>query len=91
MPDIERMNLESTDLVAERIEMLKGLFPEIVTEGEGSIDFDKLRLILGDDVDDGSERYAFTWPGKAAAIRQSQTSSNATLRPCIAKSRGARR
>lgn len=88
MPDIERMNLESTDLVAERIEMLKGLFPEIVTEGEGSIDFDKLRLILGDDVDDGSERYAFTWPGKAAAIRQSQTSSNATLRPCIAKSRG---
>ena len=88
MPDIERMNLESTDLVAERIDTLKGLFPEIVTEGEGSIDFDKLRLILGDNVDDGSERYAFTWPGKAAAIRQSQTSSNATLRPCIAKSRG---
>jgi len=88
MPDIEKMNLESTDLVAERIDTLKGLFPEIVTEGEGSIDFDKLRLILGDDVDDGSERYAFTWPGKAAAIRQSQITTNATLRPCVNKSRG---
>lgn len=88
MLEIENMNLESTDLVTERIDALKALFPEILTEGEGAIDFDKLRLILGDDVDDGSERYAFTWPGKAAAIRQSQTTSNATLRPCIAKSRG---
>lgn len=88
MPEIKKMNLESTDLVAERIETLRNLFPEIVTEGEGSIDFDKLRLILGDNVDDGAERYAFTWPGKAAAIRQSQTSSDATLRPCIDKSRG---
>lgn len=88
MSEIKKMNLESADLIADRIEMLRNLFPEIVTEGEGTIDFDKLRLILGDDVDDASERYAFTWPGKAAAIRQSQTSSNATLRPCIAKSRG---
>lgn len=88
MPEINKMNLESADLVAQRIETLRNLFPEIVTEGEGAIDFDKLRLILGDHVDDGSERYAFTWPGKAAAIRQSQTTSNATLRPCIAKSRG---
>lgn len=88
MPEIKKMNLEAADLVAERIETLRNLFPEIVTEGEGSIDFDKLRLILGDNVEDDAERYAFTWPGKAAAIRQSQTSSDATLRPCIDKSRG---
>lgn len=72
---------ESVDLVAERIEQIKQLFPEIVVEGDGSIDFDKLRLVLGDEVDEGKERYAFTWPGKAAAIRQAQTPSNATLRP----------
>ena len=42
MTDIEKMNLESKDLVAERIEQLKSLFPEISTEG--SIDFDKLPL-----------------------------------------------
>ena len=58
-------------------------------ESNGSgIDFDKLRLILGDEVEEGQERYAFTWPGKADAIRQSQTPSTATLRPCPEKSRG---
>lgn len=30
--DIEKMDLESKDLVAERIEQLKQLFPEIVVE-----------------------------------------------------------
>lgn len=86
MTDIEKMNLESKDLVAERIEQLKSLFPEISTED--SIDFDKLRLILGDEIETEQERYAFTWPGKAAAIRQSQTVSTAALRPRVDKSRG---
>lgn len=81
MSIIEKINLESTDLVAERIEQLKSLFPEIIVEGDGSIDFEKLRLILGDDVDEGQERYAFTWPGKTDAIRQAQAPSTATLRP----------
>lgn len=75
------MDLESKDLVAERVEQLKALFPEITVEGDGTIDYDKLRLILGDEVDEGQERYAFTWPGKADAIRQAQTPSTATLRP----------
>ncbi len=75
------MDLESKNLVAERVEQLKTLFPEITVEGDGAIDFDKLRLILGDEVDEGQERYAFTWPGKANAIRQAQTPSTATLRP----------
>lgn len=38
-------------------------------------------------MDEGQERYAFTWPGKADAIRQSQAVSTATLRPCPEKSR----
>lgn len=36
MESIERMNLASKDLVADRIEQLKALFPEIVTELETS-------------------------------------------------------
>ena len=32
MTEFKKMNLESKDLVAERIEQLKELFPEIVTE-----------------------------------------------------------
>ena len=80
MAEFEKMSLESDNLVEDRIEQLKQLLPEVVTEG--GIDFDKLRLVLGDEVVEGAERYAFTWPGKAKAIRQSQAPSMATLRPC---------
>lgn len=84
--EIEKMDLESEDLVADRLQRLRELVPEAFEEG--GIDFDKLRLLLGDEVDGGDERYAFTWPGKADAIRQSQTSTTATLRPVVEKSRG---
>ena len=80
MAKFEKMDLTSTDLVAGRIDQIKQLLPEVATEG--GIDFDKLRLVLGEEVDEGTERYAFTWPGKTDAIRQSQTMSTATLRPC---------
>ncbi|EEJ54565.1 Adenine specific DNA methylase Mod [Mobiluncus mulieris] len=85
MADIEKMDLESKDLIDDRLEKLQDLLPEAFSES--GIDFDKLRLLLGDEVDEGSERYAFTWPGKTDAIRQSQTVSTATLRPCPEKSR----
>lgn len=86
MSEIERMDLESANLVDERVDRMRELFPEAFSEG--GIDFDRLRLELGDEVDVGDERYAFTWPGKRDAIRQSQTVSMATLRPCPEKSRG---
>ena len=34
--NIEKMNLASKDLVAERIEELKALFPEVVTEAQNA-------------------------------------------------------
>ena len=86
MAEIEKIDLESKDLVEDRLAKLREMMPEVFSES--GIDFDKLRLELGDEVDEGQERYAFTWPGKADAIRQSQTPSTATLRPCIEKSRG---
>ena len=86
MAELPKVDLESKDLVAERIEQIKALFPEIVTEGEGTVDFEKLRLILGDEIEEGDERYAFIWPGKADAIRQSQTPSRATLKPMPSQS-----
>lgn len=79
MADLPKLDLSSKDLIADRIKQLVELLPEVA--GEGGIDFDKLRLLLGDEVDEGTERYAFTWPGKADAIRQSYTPSAATLRP----------
>lgn len=86
MSEIQKMNLESENLVDDRLNKLKELMPEVFSES--GIDFDKLRLELGDEVDEDQERYAFTWPGKTDAIRQSQTVSTATLRPCPEKSRG---
>lgn len=85
MSEIEKMDFESEDLIADRLQYLKELVPEAFEEG--GIDFDKLRLLLGDEVDESDERYAFTWPGKADAIRLSQMSTTATLRPAVEKSR----
>ncbi len=86
MAEIEKMNLESLDLVDERLVRMRELFPEVFSES--GIDFEKLRIELGDEVDDGDERYAFTWPGKLDAVRQAQTVSTAALRPRPEKSRG---
>lgn len=80
MAKIERVSSESFNMVQERYQKLKELFPEVFTEGK--IDFVKLRAALGDLVDDRSERYLFTWAGKTEAIRSLQTPSRATLIPC---------
>ena len=61
MGEIEKMTLESESLIDDRLNKLKELMPEVFSES--GIDFDKLRLELGDEVDEGLERYAFTWPG----------------------------
>lgn len=76
---MEKINDASLDLTKVNIEKLKELFPNVVTEGK--IDFDVLRTILGDDVDDSKEKYQFTWKGKNAAIKLAQSPSSATLRP----------
>lgn len=76
---MEKMTGESLDLTQENIKRLKELFPEVLTEKK--IDFYKLRLILGDEVETSPERYEFRWNGKNEAIKLSQTPSMGTLRP----------
>lgn len=76
---MEKMTGESLDLTQENINRLKELFPEVLTEKK--IDFDKLRLILGDEVETSPERYEFRWNGKNEAIKLSQIPSMGTLRP----------
>ena len=82
---MEKLIGMSMDLINERIENLKELFPSIVTEGK--VDFDMLRMLLGDEVESAREKYQFTWNGKADSIRIAQTPSTATLRPCKEKSK----
>ena len=57
------------DLTKVNIEKLKELFPNVVTEGK--IDFDALRTVLSNEVDDSKEKYQFTWKGKSNAIKLS--------------------
>lgn len=61
------------------------IFPEARTEG-GKLDFDRLKLVLGEAVDVGRERYGMNWPGKADCIRTIQTPSVGALRPALKES-----
>ena len=65
-----RLTGESKDIVSDNISKIKEIFPEVITEDK--IDFKKLKLILGEDIDDYREKYSFTWPGKTQAIKESQ-------------------
>jgi adenine-specific DNA-methyltransferase len=73
----------SADLTAEKIDQLRQLFPEAVTEDASGrkVDFDVLRSLLGDAVTDGDEKYGLNWHGKRAARRLALTPSTGTLRP----------
>jgi len=76
---------ESKDIEKENLAAMQQLFPEAFEEGK--IDFDALRQLLGDYVDDEEERYSFRWNGKGKALRLSQTPSTGTLRPCKEESK----
>lgn len=67
------------DFTTEAANKLSQLFPEVVADGK--VDIEKLKTILGVDVDDTRERFGLTWPGKAQAIRAAQTPTTATLMP----------
>ncbi|EGO8375226.1 site-specific DNA-methyltransferase [Enterococcus faecalis] len=82
---LEEVSSHSLDITEKNIEKLKELFPEVLTEKK--IDFDKLRLILGDEVETAPERYSFTWNGKKQAMQMAQQPTVATLKPNKAKSK----
>jgi len=77
----EKLDLRSHDVAEERRQELLRLFPEIRTEG-GKLDFERLKLGLGEAVDVGKERYGMTWPGKADCFKAIQAPSLGTLLPC---------
>ncbi len=76
---MQKLEGRTFDVVQDNIEKLKLLFPEIMTENK--IDFDKLRIALGEHVEVDNERYEFTWKGKKQAIKLAQKQTTGTLRP----------
>ena len=77
----DNFDLCSHDAAGDKIAELLRLFPEIRTEG-GKLDFNRLKLALGETVDVGKERYGMNWPGKAECFKTIQAPSLGTLRPC---------
>jgi adenine-specific DNA-methyltransferase len=61
-------------------ERLLEMFPIFRTEG-GGVDFDRLKLVLGESVEVGKEVFGMRWPGKADSIRLANTPSHGTLSP----------
>ena len=75
----------SADPVAENVEKLKELFPELVTESEEgvAINVDVLKSLVGDKtVTESDEKYGLNWFGKRRARQLALTPSTGTLRPC---------
>lgn len=93
---MDKLKMQSRDVVGGNVEKIAALFPHCVTERIGkngsaelAIDFDKLRAELSNEaLDDGEERYQFTWPDKRAASRLANEPVNLTLRPCREESVG---
>ena len=76
----ERISHQSQDLGDFNKERLLEMFPIFGTEG-GGIDFDRLKLLLGESVDVGKEVFGMQWPGKAESIRLAKLPSHGTLSP----------
>ena len=81
---MDKIDSNSLDLTRVNIEKLKQIFPEIVIDGK--IDFEKLKLLLGEEIETKNERYAFTWNGKNQKSANSLKPCNATLIPRKEKS-----
>lgn len=75
----DKLSLTSQDVLTDRISVLNELFPEVFVEGK--VNFERLKLALGESVDEGRERYGLSWAGKSEALRNLQSQSVGTLKP----------
>lgn len=86
---MDKMRMESVDITSQNIEKIGAMFPNCITETvdengkpKKAINFEMLRQMLSDDVNDGDEAYEFTWVGKKASIVEANKPIRKTLRPC---------
>jgi len=86
---MDKLDMESKNIVSSNIEKIKELFPNVITEdGEKEvINFDALKQELSEVIiDEKKEKYQLTWPGKKQAIVNANSPINKTLRPLKDKS-----
>ncbi len=88
--DMEHLKQETVSGAQLNMDALYQICPQCFTESKDpktgevkhAVDFEKLRLLLGDNVAEGDERYDFTWVGKRAALQEAAKPIRKTLRPC---------
>lgn len=86
---MEKMKMESKDIIEANLEAVLGIFPQCITEYADSngklkkgINFEILRELLSDSITtDNEEKYEFTWVGKKQSILDANSRSKMTLRP----------
>jgi adenine-specific DNA-methyltransferase len=87
---MEKLKMQSHNVIGSNTQKIARLFPNCVTERLGkdgkpelAIDFEKLQAELSNEIiAEGEERYQFTWPDKRASVRLANTPTTMTLRPC---------
>lgn len=91
---MEYLKQETVSGAQLNLDALYQICPQCFTESKDpktgevkhTVDFEKLRLLLGDNVAEGDERYDFTWVGKRAALQEAAKPIRKTLRPCPGES-----
>lgn len=73
------MTGQSQDILNDKIDKLKEIIPEVFTENK--IDFEKLKLTLGENINLQNERYVLNWAGKSDSFKVLQMPTTATLAP----------
>jgi len=87
---MEHLKQETVSGAQLNLDALYQICPQCFTESKDlktgeikhAVDFEKLRLLLGDNVAESDERYDFTWVGKRAALQEAAKPIRKTLRPC---------
>ena len=90
MEQPKHIDMQTPNGTQLNLDALYQIAPSCFTEAKGGdgemhrvVDFNKLRLLLGDQtVEDAPEVYDFTWVGKRAALQEAAAPINKTLRPC---------
>lgn len=80
---MEKMKMETPNMVDENIKKIGALFPNCISENNGkkTVNFDMLRQLLTDSAIEGDEAYEFSWVGKKASIIEANKPIRKTLRP----------
>ncbi|MDR0799944.1 MAG: site-specific DNA-methyltransferase, partial [Endomicrobium sp.] len=76
---MQNFSKESLSITEEKLNKFKQLFPEVFSEGK--VDFERLKLILGENASISNERYVLNWADKSEAFTAIQIPTTKTLYP----------